>query len=493
MEEILASIRNIIAQDPSTEISADDDRVSASAPSRPVTARSSASSFGGAGEADRSGFGSKPNIDLRSTPAAGLLPPEPGPDHRVASAVSASAIPEGRGAPAAGSTHAAGSPVADDFSDVFEEPLQQVSIAPVRAEFPPPNSTESDAGRIEPQLPRGGNGLDQSAHSVGPVNAEPKRTSTLPDAGPPAPRGDFDFGTLRAPRVEDSKPSLANTGLFGREKPAPAPAPAAQDEQKPSNGLAERPSEPVTLSVAGEDKSGEPPRQKVVIAAMPAAGDAGVAVKPAKFETDPEPEVANTGADGPEKSEFAKSVGGKTGFRTANVGFPAGSSPQDQATDGQKTIFPKPSEVQLANEVKSEVAIVGPEPAGLEANLDESASGFGTPGVPKTDEIASGEAESASEDIGAPAAASPQASPVAAAASRNLMHGLSAANVVVSGNGDTVRTLEDTVSELLRPLLREWLENNMPRIVEKALRLEMADSVKKQLAGSADKPNGLGK
>jgi uncharacterized protein len=37
-----------------------------------------------------------------------------------------------------------------------------------------------------------------------------------------------------------------------------------------------------------------------------------------------------------------------------------------------------------------------------------------------------------------------------------------------------VRTLEDTVSELLRPLLREWLDANMPRIVEKALRVELA-------------------
>ncbi len=38
-----------------------------------------------------------------------------------------------------------------------------------------------------------------------------------------------------------------------------------------------------------------------------------------------------------------------------------------------------------------------------------------------------------------------------------------------------VRTLEDTVSELLRPMLRQWLDENMPRIVEKALKIEVAD------------------
>ncbi|HEX7072419.1 MAG TPA: DUF2497 domain-containing protein [Hyphomicrobiaceae bacterium] len=41
------------------------------------------------------------------------------------------------------------------------------------------------------------------------------------------------------------------------------------------------------------------------------------------------------------------------------------------------------------------------------------------------------------------------------------------------------RTLEDTVADLLRPLLREWLDANMPRIVEKALRVELAASAKR--------------
>ena len=47
-----------------------------------------------------------------------------------------------------------------------------------------------------------------------------------------------------------------------------------------------------------------------------------------------------------------------------------------------------------------------------------------------------------------------------------------------------VRTLEDTVADLLRPMLREWLDANMPRIVEKALRGELAAGVKRP--GSAE-------
>jgi cell pole-organizing protein PopZ len=35
------------------------------------------------------------------------------------------------------------------------------------------------------------------------------------------------------------------------------------------------------------------------------------------------------------------------------------------------------------------------------------------------------------------------------------------------------RSLEDTVKDMLRPMLRQWLNENMPRIVEKVAREEM--------------------
>lgn len=39
------------------------------------------------------------------------------------------------------------------------------------------------------------------------------------------------------------------------------------------------------------------------------------------------------------------------------------------------------------------------------------------------------------------------------------------------------RTMEDTVAELLRPMLRSWLAENMPKIVERALRKEFDDGI----------------
>lgn len=38
--------------------------------------------------------------------------------------------------------------------------------------------------------------------------------------------------------------------------------------------------------------------------------------------------------------------------------------------------------------------------------------------------------------------------------------------------------IEDTTADLLRPMLRQWLSDNMPRMVEKALSIELAESVK---------------
>jgi cell pole-organizing protein PopZ len=37
--------------------------------------------------------------------------------------------------------------------------------------------------------------------------------------------------------------------------------------------------------------------------------------------------------------------------------------------------------------------------------------------------------------------------------------------------------LDDRMASLLRPMLRQWLDANMPRIVEKALRVEMAGGI----------------
>jgi cell pole-organizing protein PopZ len=45
-------------------------------------------------------------------------------------------------------------------------------------------------------------------------------------------------------------------------------------------------------------------------------------------------------------------------------------------------------------------------------------------------------------------------------------------------SADQTGTIEDATADLLRPMLRQWLADNMPRMVEKALHIEIAESLK---------------
>ena len=47
-----------------------------------------------------------------------------------------------------------------------------------------------------------------------------------------------------------------------------------------------------------------------------------------------------------------------------------------------------------------------------------------------------------------------------------------------------VRSIEDAVVDLLRPMLRQWLDDNMPRIIEKTLKVELAESLKRSVTGA---------
>lgn len=50
------------------------------------------------------------------------------------------------------------------------------------------------------------------------------------------------------------------------------------------------------------------------------------------------------------------------------------------------------------------------------------------------------------------------------------------------GENNALPKIEDATADLLRPMLRQWLSENMPRMVEKALHIEVAESVR------SDKP-----
>ncbi len=140
------------------------------------------------------------------------------------------------------------------------------------------------------------------------------------------------------------------------------------------------------------------------------------------------------------------------------------------------------------------------EPAEQPATeADNAAVEVSEPEIVATEDAVAGEAETMVEDeiVGQSSAAAVEDSagvPTEAAVTpeADISAGMPSPTVVPAaepGESSTVtatisplgvQTLEDTVSELLRPRLREWLADNMPRIVEKALRIEMASSVAQQ-------------
>jgi uncharacterized protein len=72
----------------------------------------------------------------------------------------------------------------------------------------------------------------------------------------------------------------------------------------------------------------------------------------------------------------------------------------------------------------------------------------------------------------APEAPPPLVSPVAENASRNALSALS--SLVVKPDVAGSDTLEGLVREMLRPMLKEWLDANLPEVVERLVAKEVA-------------------
>lgn len=476
MEEILASIRNIIAQDPPTD-------VPEAAPKPQANGTPTASGMKSqAGEQSANGLGAASLATAASTttsdPLKGKAP---------------AALPVG-GAPSAGD---------DDFSDVFEEPLQRLPVSSDPFGQTDEAPTAKDF-RSEPQLPQGksvSETFDANESSSGDMQRE---------------RKEFDFGALRASRPSDDKSMPTASELFGIRQPRPAAESVLSQSgsgqsmiEMDSSSSAAAPNtiefnkSESTSEVEDQEPASSPPTRRTVIAAMSSGSNSAVGTETSAKSSDEKaiggddlPKEAKAAATAPADFPPPRSSSSSVGLKTANVGFLAASP---------KPLDAKESSLSGAGRGFFEsVAGVPPD----ESDTVEAGNTDSTDPVDRADTLPNAKmswgetlSDNASEEAGSETILADKADSTvskatdqnAAESSVNLAAGLSAANIVVSSDGGKVRTLEDTVAELLRPLLREWLENNMPRIVESALRLEVADSVKKQLESATGKPNGLSK
>ena len=154
--------------------------------------------------------------------------------------------------------------------------------------------------------------------------------------------------------------------------------------------------------------------------------------------------------------------------------------------DNLEDILSEAASKKVATEKKDDSGQSGPAVAPVSTDIDsgdaqETPTSTSLPSQSETsplDALAAGIAASSAKLSAKPEGenAQPAGTTVATATAKQ--------NTTTSQAGvanSEARTLEDVVTDMLRPMLHEWLEANMPRIVENALRIEVSES-----AGSSD-------
>lgn len=264
------------------------------------------------------------------------------------------------------------------------------------------------------------------AETPSPKPSEPPKSAKEPAqaavVGPPAPKLG-DLGSVVPGKLDGAAPSPAlDVG---------APRPAAADRAvlgPPLAGplLGEPPRAPAAAAPM-QEVPGADALRRLIAGVIPPSAHPSVA--PAAKAPEPAPVPAAVRTDEAPKSDASPKATPKTKVEAK----PAPASPP--AAKAVETPAPAPAPAPAAKP-----AAAAPTPAPTPA--------------PKPAAPAAAPPPAAKAAAPAPAAAAPAPRPAA----------------VTPAGG---KTMDETVVELLRPLLREWLNTNMPRLIEPALKAEL--------------------
>lgn len=545
MEEILASIRKIISEEPATgERPKPADRpapVASAAPepaapkpmqpqpvAKPQQAQASPSPELASG---------RPNLGSQSavSPAAGAAPAPPKPAKAADDfdAADSFAAPPADTPSSANST-ANATPPAKNPDELFGR-LADALRSGASSAAPRPSVEQPPANRVPPPPSTAIADLDDLEDLLD--DAPPVALSApTADAGR-APS--MDFGVI-VPSRDDHKP--ANPAAASQTSPDAQQASGhksarAEAFDRMLEARTGKPSEPAD---APHLNDAEPIKGETKVT-LPDAADAGVAdqkspvivlasdtgsrpnAEQAPADVTAAKDVSDQGADDdldadlvdPEGSKAAKSAFGAlmAGLAVSSAQSAAAAEPQQQAsalpkeaaTGAQSATgrveVPLPAEEAKKPDDNAGTA-AAKVPSGTAASLAQRspkvvaakvAIAKTEASVPKSAAEQDFAAASSQPDLKsppAPAAAAPELPTASSAPEISVAQGMATALAASSGTGVGVRTVEDIVSELLRPMLREWLAENMPRMVEKALRIELAEGLKTINQPQAAKPEG---
>jgi cell pole-organizing protein PopZ len=309
----------------------------------------------------------------------------------------------------------------------------------------------------------------------------PVRKAERDEPVPFAMRAARDVTTDRDEATSDDPPGIGikfGALLNEADDDVSAPTPAmkvADDNPKADNGPASQPPAPesvIAVPAAAEEKEvkAPPPPEPVDLAAREPAIRRGVFGLPELADEEP----AKDDASAPPPGEQAPKADGPPPF----VGFDEtfGARALEMLAEPPPTAEPPPvDEPEHAAKPTPAIGLpqqASPEPGQTPATETAAKSDLNVnpvddagPAIPLVAASAVADDVEAVQDTGPGAVEGstppPQADEGAASAAPE------------TGQGPAGRSLEDTVSALLRPMLRDWLDTNMPGIVEKALKEEL--------------------
>jgi cell pole-organizing protein PopZ len=279
--------------------------------------------------------------------------------------------------------------------------------------------------------------------------AFPPSEASLPKADPLKP-----FRTETARPLNGSAHGLSNG--------------AAKHFDKPAFGMSSAPKESEPSSPVPEKAEKSAPE---VIAAMPSSIEVESALRPRESAEPasgapasaytPPPASATAGLDALTASASDRRLKTEP-FRGVN-GEASASTMPPPALGAEKSAA-----------ISAEFAKTAPEPQPQPAVAESFEATSAEAAVSALDALAAGLAASSHTGAGSQQASAPP--PIVDAIP---VSGILTDRAIAVRSEPQPKTMEETVTELLKPLLREWLAENMPRMLEKALRSEAADGSKR--------------
>ena len=411
MEDILASIRKIIADDPAPPASAEAPPGKPAETPKGIPLPAGRDALSG-GDTAKGAPGSSGQTFFRTPPAAASAPApvsEPPVSRSLAAAID------------------------DDLAGLIETPS---STSPSAEKAPPltakPHGTASSveaarekwANLINPQSPASSAAQSPVRPGLTASPSAARAPDSAPAASPPSP-GIFTPRTGGFYPPQNAKPATARAQEVEPKQQPSAPSAAAASAPKPAVAQPPLP-EPANPS---EPKAATASLSSGFIPAMKSA----------------EPASA-TGASGP--------------VPTVRVA-PAEQPPLEKAAD------PVPGKVNGSPADSASLAAA--------RALDDLAAGFAKNEAPAVDPAVPPVPKAAALDPVEPStlASAAKADPVTVEAARAPAPKAatpSVAPIEPSATAASSRSLEDVVADMLRPMLQKWIDENMPRIVERALK-----------------------